>query len=82
VAAIYFAETINKLAANNWKHFSRQHYFDPQGVFISVVFSGPLIIISLILLVSFKSYVLSYFVPIQLHGKESAKAAQSLCGDR
>lgn len=63
MAAIYFAETINKLAANNWKHFSRQHYFDPQGVFISVVFSGPLIIISLILLVSFKSNILSLCCP-------------------
>ncbi|GAQ82535.1 hypothetical protein KFL_001140230 [Klebsormidium nitens] len=52
LATIYFAETINKLAGKHWKQFSRQHYFDPQGVFISVIFSGPLILISLILLVN------------------------------
>ncbi|CAH1117989.1 unnamed protein product [Phaedon cochleariae] len=41
---VYFSESINKLASTNWKIFSRQQYFDSNGLFISVVFSMPILL--------------------------------------
>ncbi|CAG9864390.1 unnamed protein product [Phyllotreta striolata] len=41
---VYFSESINKLASANWQIFSRQQYFDSNGLFISVVFSMPILI--------------------------------------
>jgi len=44
-AGIYFAENINKFCAKNWKQFSvKNQYFDSRGLFISVVFSVPLLL--------------------------------------
>ncbi len=42
---IYFAETFNSYGSRNWTRFSTQDYFDPNGVFLSVVFSTPLLLI-------------------------------------
>ncbi|KAL5173959.1 Transmembrane protein 18 [Glycine soja] len=36
----------------NWKSFSSHNYFDPSGLFMSVLWSGPLLVISMIILVS------------------------------
>ena len=47
------AERINTLARENWKKFSTQDYFDERGLFISVVFSGPLLCILIVVLVNF-----------------------------
>ncbi|CAH0556807.1 unnamed protein product [Brassicogethes aeneus] len=41
---VYFSEGINQLASTNWKIFSRQQYFDSNGLFISVVFSMPILL--------------------------------------
>ncbi|XP_031638183.1 transmembrane protein 18 [Contarinia nasturtii] len=41
---VYFSETINELAARNWRTFSRQQYFDSNGLFISTVFSIPILL--------------------------------------
>nr|CAH7747018.1 unnamed protein product [Callosobruchus chinensis] len=41
---VYFSESINELASTNWKIFSRQQYFDSNGLFISVVFSIPILL--------------------------------------
>ncbi|XP_038051796.1 transmembrane protein 18-like [Patiria miniata] len=40
---IYFSETINEYAALNYESFSKQQYFDSNGLFIAVVFSLPLL---------------------------------------
>ena len=42
---IYFAETFNSYGAKNWQTFSTQDYFDKNGVFASVIFSSPLLIL-------------------------------------
>ncbi|KAH3848946.1 transmembrane protein 18-like [Dreissena polymorpha] len=61
VQAIYFsalmvlvlcAEYINQWAAENWKLFANQQYFDSNGLFISVVFSVPLLINCLFMVIS------------------------------
>jgi len=46
---VYFSEQINELAAVHWKSFSRQQYFDSKGMFMSFVFSVPLLLNCLIM---------------------------------
>ncbi|BFZ21587.1 hypothetical protein BsWGS_24626 [Bradybaena similaris] len=46
---VYSAETLNEIAAKNWKLFSRQQYFDSKGMFISLVWSAPLLMNCLII---------------------------------
>ncbi|KAK9878593.1 hypothetical protein WA026_022854 [Henosepilachna vigintioctopunctata] len=41
---VYFSESINRIASTNWKMFSRQQYFDSNGLFISIVFSMPILL--------------------------------------
>ncbi|KYM96361.1 Transmembrane protein 18 [Cyphomyrmex costatus] len=52
VLLVYFSESINKVAATNWMVFSRQQYFDSQGLFISVVFSMPILMNCMIMVAS------------------------------
>ncbi|GFO01862.1 transmembrane protein 18 [Plakobranchus ocellatus] len=49
---VYSAESINELAAQYWSSFSKQQYFDSKGLFISVVWSTPLLINTLIIVMS------------------------------
>ena len=52
MAGVYLAERLNSFMGENWKSFAGQNYFDPQGVFLSVLWSGPLLVISIIILVN------------------------------
>lgn len=45
------SEYINEVAAHNWQTFSRQQYFDSNGLFISTVFCIPLLLNCMILIV-------------------------------
>ena len=51
VAGVYLAERINRVMGDCWRSFASQNYFDPHGLFLSVVWSGPLLIIATIILV-------------------------------
>ncbi|XP_022914255.1 transmembrane protein 18 [Onthophagus taurus] len=44
ILLVYFSESINEIASANWKMFSRQQYFDSNGLFISIVFSIPILL--------------------------------------
>lgn len=52
VLAVYFSESINEYAAQNWSSFSKQQYFDSNGLFISTVFSIPILLNCMLLIVS------------------------------
>ncbi|KAH1151601.1 hypothetical protein GLYMA_16G156600v4 [Glycine max] len=52
LAGVYFAESLNRFLGKNWKSFSSQNYFDPRGLFMSVLWSGPLLVISMIILIN------------------------------
>lgn len=41
---VYFSESINQIASTNWQVFSNQQYFDSNGLFISMVFSVPILL--------------------------------------
>ncbi|XP_034952498.1 transmembrane protein 18 [Chelonus insularis] len=49
---VYFSESINEAAASNWMAFSRQQYFDSKGLFISIVFSVPILMNCMIMVAS------------------------------
>lgn len=50
VSMAYFSEPINEYAALNWKIFSKQQYFDSNGLFISTVFSMPILLNCMLLI--------------------------------
>lgn len=52
VFVVYFSEYINEVAAQNWQLFSRQQYFDSNGLFISTFFSIPVLLICMLMIVS------------------------------
>lgn len=54
VGGVYLAERLNRILASNWKSFAGQNYFDANGLFLSVLWSGPLLVIAIIILVSCK----------------------------
>ena len=51
VGVVYNAERLNGLAGRHWQRFSRQNYFDSQGIFASALLSGPLLLIMFVQLV-------------------------------
>ncbi|KAH8271632.1 hypothetical protein KR018_011753 [Drosophila ironensis] len=50
LVAVYFTESINEYAAQNWSSFSKQQYFDSNGLFISTVFSIPILLNCMLLI--------------------------------
>nr|CAB3267060.1 transmembrane protein 18-like [Phallusia mammillata] len=48
---IYMAETLNRVCAQNWRFIAKQQYFDSNGMFISIVYSTPLLLNLLVLLI-------------------------------
>lgn len=49
---VYFSENINEVASTHWRLFSRQQYFDNKGLFISLVFSVPILLNCMIMVAS------------------------------
>ncbi|KAF4388185.1 hypothetical protein G4B88_021881 [Cannabis sativa] len=52
LGGVFLAERLNSFLGKNWKSFAGQNYFDPNGVFLSVLWSGPLLIIAIIILIN------------------------------
>lgn len=53
VFLVYFSEYLNEIGASHWQKFSQQQYFDSNGLFISVIFSCPILINCIFLLARF-----------------------------
>ena len=45
------ASRINEFAHNNWNSFATQDYFDYNGFFCAVMFTGPLLFYSIFIVV-------------------------------
>lgn len=52
LCGVYLAETLNGFLRHHWKSFAGQNYFDTHGIFLSVLWSGPLLVIAIIILVN------------------------------
>lgn len=52
LGGVYFAENLNRVLSSNWKRFATQNYFDPHGIFLSALWSGPLLFVAIIILVN------------------------------
>jgi transmembrane protein 18 len=53
VLLVYFSEFLNEIAAKNWMLYSTQQYFDSNGMFISLIFSTPILLNCLFMLARF-----------------------------
>ncbi|KAL3634727.1 hypothetical protein CASFOL_021781 [Castilleja foliolosa] len=52
LGGVYLAERFNQFLAGNWKSFAGQNYFDTNGLFLSVLWSGPLLVLAILILVN------------------------------
>ena len=52
LGSVYVAEYINVYAGQHWQEFSSQNYFDKRGVFISIMYSAPLLCASMFILLN------------------------------
>ncbi|XP_073052722.1 uncharacterized protein [Primulina eburnea] len=52
LGGVYLAERLNRILAGNWKSFAGQNYFDSHGLFLTVVWSGPLLVMAVLILVN------------------------------
>lgn len=50
---IYFADQLNAWGAAHWEEFSKHNYFEPNGAFVSLLISAPLLIGMLIVLTNY-----------------------------
>lgn len=68
ILLVYFSESINEFAAHNWRTFSRQQYFDSKGMFISIVFSVP-ILLNLMLMVVSRLFGFSFYSVLEVNAR-------------
>ncbi|KAK4778916.1 hypothetical protein SAY86_006444 [Trapa natans] len=52
LGGVYLAEKLNKFLRENWRSFATQNYFDSHGIFLSTLWSGPLLVMAIIILVN------------------------------
>lgn len=49
---VRLAEKLNDYGANEWERFASQNYFDSRGVFVSLMLSAPLLVVSACMLIA------------------------------
>ena len=75
--SVYMSERINTWSHMHWQTFSTQDYFDKQGVFSGMMFSGPMLIILFIQLLSFLSLASSSLIQVKRMELKHKKSQQA-----
>ena len=73
------AERLNDYGANEWESFATQNYFDSRGVFVSLMLSAPLFLVSgcmLIAIIREASMLLVEVKKHELRAKAKAKKGE------
>ena len=81
---MYASERLNAAAHSHWRAFSTQDYFDPRGVFVGIVWAGPLILLLCAMLVGFLVRAARLIVKVkraQLRTRAKLDAAESSGSD-
>lgn len=61
------AEWLNTYGSKNWEDFATQNYFDDHGIFISVMMSGPLLLLAFIMLISYLRQASTLLIKVKRH---------------
>jgi len=76
LATIGCSEMINEYMANNHKKYFKQQYFDSYGMFISLVYSAPVLVNCVIILINWFRYATNLLVDVkQKELKEKMRSA-------
>ena len=81
--SVLLARPLNQLAGQHWRTFSRQNYFQPSGLFVSVVWSMPcvlLLVLQIILLLIHVSQLMIQVKRRQLRRTATASTSSSSKG--
>jgi len=77
---VYFSENINAFASQNWRTISRQQYFDSSGMFISLVFSVPILLNCMVMMASWLWQSSELMVQLKRAQLKEIRRADSLNG--
>ena len=76
------AEWFNKYGSRNWEQFATQNYFDEKGIFISIMVSAPLLMMTFLMLISFLREASGLLVEVKKHElKQKQKSSKANASD-
>lgn len=75
-AIVRLAERMNRIGAKHWEKIATQNYFDKQGVFVAIVFCGPLLFDCLIMLIMFLTEASQLLVKVKTNEMKKKKSEQ------
>uniref|UniRef100_A0A7S0HWS5 Transmembrane protein 18 n=1 Tax=Hanusia phi TaxID=3032 RepID=A0A7S0HWS5_9CRYP len=75
MGCIYLAEPLNRFLSTHWESFSTQNYFDKHGVFLSVVWSTPLLLIGAYMVI--QTLIASASLLVQVKRREILQHARA-----